>query len=204
MSVAHSGQLFIVSAPSGAGKTSLVRALLKADTTLKVSVSYTTRPSRPGEANGRDYHFITQPEFELMLGRGEFLESAQVHGNLYGTSEPWVRAQLAAGADIVLEIDWQGAAQVRSRLADAIGIFLLPPTFAMLEQRLRARAQDSDAVISRRLDAARAEIAHATEFDYVIFNDVFDDAVRDLCAIVRAARLRTAVRLAANPRLLNY
>jgi guanylate kinase len=115
-----------------------------------------------------------------------------------------VRAHLAAGDDIVLEIDWQGAAQVRSRLADAIGIFLLPPTFAMLEQRLRARAQDSDAVISRRLDAARAEIAHAPEFDYVIFNDVFDDAVRDLCAIVRAARLRTVVRLAANPRLLNF
>jgi guanylate kinase len=204
VSVAHSGQLFIVSAPSGAGKTSLVRALLKADTALKQSVSYTTRSPRPGEQDGRDYHFVAKEAFEQMLGRGEFLESALVHGNLYGTSEPWVRAHLAAGDDIVLEIDWQGAAQVRSRLADAIGIFLLPPTFAMLEQRLRARAQDSDAVISRRLDAARAEIAHAPEFDYVIFNDVFDDAVRDLCAIVRAARLRTVVRLAANPRLLNF
>ncbi|MCC7081638.1 MAG: guanylate kinase [Burkholderiales bacterium] len=188
----HLGMLIIVSAPSGAGKTSLVHALCQVDPRVAVSVSYTTRPPRPGEEPGRHYHFVTRAQFEQMLERGEFLESALVHGNLYGTSEPWVRSQLAAGASIVLEIDWQGAAQVRRRFRDSIGVFVLPPSLTALEQRLRLRGQDAPEVIAGRLQAAREEIAHACEYDYVIINDDFDSAVQDLCAVVRAARLSTA------------
>ena len=199
-----SGQLFIVSAPSGAGKTSLVRALLRAEPKLALSVSYTTRVPRPGEQDGRDYHFVSPATFEQMLERAEFLESALVHGNYYGTSEAWVRRNLSAGRSILLEIDWQGAAQVRRRLPDAIGIFVLPPAppLSVLEQRLRDRSQDSEAVIERRLKAAREEISHTGEFDYVIINDQFDEALRDMSSVIRAARLRTSVQLAANPRLL--
>jgi guanylate kinase len=193
----RAGVLFIVSAPSGAGKTSLVHALCKADPAVQVSVSYTTRAPRPGEQPGKHYHFVTRDQFQKMLERGEFLESALVHGNYYGTSELWVRSQLAAGASIVLEIDWQGAAQVRRRFPDSIGIFVLPPSLAALEQRLRSRAQDTEDVIAARLQAARAEMAHACEYDYVIINDDFDTAVQDLCAVVRAARLRTALQLPA-------
>ena len=198
------GQLFIVAAPSGAGKTTLVKALLPADPALCLSISYTTRAPRPAEQEGRDYHFVARTTFEQMLGRGEFLEAAEVHGNWYGTSETWVRSRLAAGASVILEIDWQGAAQVRRRIPEAIGIFLMPPPppLATLAQRLRARGQDSAAVIDRRLAAARAEIAHAGEFDYVIINDLFEDALSDMRAVVRAARLRTAVQFAAHPRLL--
>jgi guanylate kinase len=200
-----SGRLYIVSAPSGAGKTSLVRALLTADPALSLSVSYTTRPPRAGEQDGRDYHFVSHASFEAMLERGEFLESASVHGNYYGTSEVWVRRNLGAGRDILLEIDWQGAAQVRARLPDAIGIFILPPPppLVVLEQRLRARGQDSEEVIQRRLRAAREEISHAGEYDYVIINDQFDEALRDMSAVVRAARLRTTAQIAACPRLLD-
>ena len=189
------GMLFIVSAPSGAGKTSLVHALCQADPRVAVSVSYTTRAPRPGEEPGRHYHFVAGAEFEQMLGRGEFLESALVHGNFYGTSEPWVRSRIAAGASSVLEIDWQGAAQVRRRFPRSIGIFVLPPSLAALEQRLRTRGQDAAEVIAARLQAARDEIAHACEYDYVIINDDFETAVQDLCAVVRAARLRTALQL---------
>ena len=189
------GVLFVVSAPSGAGKTSLVDALCKADPLVQVSVSYTTRAPRPGEVPGKHYHFVTPDAFRAMLERGELLESALVHGNYYGTSERWVRDQLAAGASIVLEIDWQGAAQVRRRFPDSIGIFVLPPSMAVLEERLRRRAQDAPEVIEARLRAARDEIAHACEYDYVIINDDFATAVQDLCAIVRAARLRTALQL---------
>jgi guanylate kinase len=189
------GVLYIVSAPSGAGKTSLVHALCKADPQVQVSVSYTTRVPRPGEEAGRHYHFVTRAAFEAMIERGEFLESALVHGNLYGTSEPWVRGRLAAGASIVLEIDWQGAAQVRRRFPDSIGIFVLPPSLAALEQRLRSRAQDASEVIAARLQAAREELSHACEYDYVIINEDFDTAVQDLCAVVRSARLRTALQL---------
>lgn len=192
------GLLFIVSAPSGAGKTSLVHALCKADPTVRVSVSYTTRAPRPGEEPGKHYHFVTREAFQQMLARGEFLESALVHGNYYGTSEPWVRAELAAGANIVLEIDWQGAAQVRRRFPESIGVFVLPPSLAALEQRLRARAQDAPDVIAARLRAAQAEMAHACEYDYVIINDDFDTAVQDLCAVVRAARLRASLQLPAH------
>ena len=198
------GQLFIVSAPSGAGKTTLVRALLHADPSLNLSISYTTRAPRAAEEDGRDYHFIARATFEAMLQRAEFLESAEVHGNYYGTSESWVRARLATGANVILEIDWQGAAQIRRRMPEAIGIFVMPPPppLEKLAERMRARDQDSAPVIAQRLQAARAEIAHAGEFDYVIINDLFDDAVSDMRAIVRAARLRTAVQLRAHPRLL--
>ena len=198
------GQLFIVAAPSGTGKTSLVKALLPADPALCLSISYTTRAPRPAEQEGRDYHFVARTTFDQMLGRGEFLESAEVHGNWYATSETWVRNRLAAGASVILEIDWQGAAQVRRRIPEAIGIFIMPPPppLATLAQRLRSRGQDSDAVIDRRLAAARAEIAHAGEFDYVIINDLFEDALSDMRAVIRAARLRTAAQFAAHPRLL--
>ncbi len=199
-----SGQLFILSAPSGAGKTSLVSALLRAEPKLELSVSYTTRSPRPGEEDGRDYHFVARATFEQMLEGSEFLESAQVHGNYYGTSGAWVGSRLAAGASVMLEIDWQGAAQVRRRLPDAIGIFVLPPSLGVLEHRLNARGQDSAEVIAQRMCAAREEISHVGEFDYVMINDVFDEALRDLCAVVRAARLRASVQFAANPRLLEF
>jgi len=184
------GNLIIVAAPSGAGKTSLVSALLAADSNVALSISFTTRPPRRGEEHGRDYHFVTGEEFEALRARREFLESAEVHGNLYGTSRNRVLEQLATGQDVVLEIDWQGAAQVRRQLPAAVGIFVLPPALAVLEQRLTSRASDSAEVIAGRLAAAREEIAHVAEFDYVIINDRFDDAVSDLVSIVRAVRLR--------------
>jgi len=187
-----SGNLFIVAAPSGAGKTSLVNALLKQDTELALSISYTTRAPRPGEVDHREYHFVAEAEFLAMIERGEFLEHAQVFGNRYGTSAPWIQQQTAAGSDLVLEIDWQGAQQVRKLIPGAVGVFILPPTMQELERRLRNRAQDSDAVIQQRLTEARAEISHAGEFDYVIINKDFDVALADLAAIVRASRLRLA------------
>lgn len=199
----HRGLLFIVSAPSGAGKTSMVQALLRRDTQVGLSVSYTTRAPRPGEENGRHYHFVDRLEFERMIEHGDFLECATVHGNYYGTSERWVRTRLEAGTDIILEIDWQGASQVRKRIAGTTGIFIMPPSIETLESRLRTRAQDTEAVIARRLAAAREEISHLAEFDYVIINDDFDRAVEDMCAVVRASRLRTPIQFAAHPRLQN-
>jgi len=200
----RAGLLFIVAAPSGAGKTSLIDALIAREPQLRLSISHTTRTPRPGERNGEHYHFVSRAEFEAMLERGEFLESALVHGNYYGTSEPWVLQQLSGGADAVLEIDWQGATQVRRRFADAIGIFILPPSLQDLEARLRTRAKDAPEVIAMRLSAAREEIAHVCEFDYVIINDQFDRAVDDLRAVIRAARLRTPMQFAANPRLQQF
>ena len=197
------GNLFIVCAASGTGKTSLVKELLKADPGIKLSVSYTTRQPRPGEVDGREYHFVSTQKFEQMLERGEFLESAQVHGNYYGTSQRWIAAQRATGSDILLEIDWQGAAQVRKLIPDSIGVFILPPSFEALTARLNKRAQDPPEVIARRLAAARAEISHFTEFDYVIINDKFDAAVRDLTSIVRARRLLLPVQLARHQDLIN-
>lgn len=197
------GNLFIVCAASGTGKTSLVKELLKADPGIKLSVSYTTRQPRPGEVDGREYHFVSTQNFEQMLERGEFLESAQVHGNYYGTSQRWIAAQRATGSDILLEIDWQGAAQVRKLMPDSIGVFILPPSFEALTARLNKRAQDPPEVIARRLAAARAEISHFTEFDYVIINDNFDAAVRDLTSIVRARRLLLPVQLARHQDLIN-
>jgi guanylate kinase len=197
------GNLFVVSAPSGGGKTSLVRALLAEDAKVALSISFTTRPPRPGEKNGREYHFVEADVFEAMLERGEFLECAQVHGNRYGTSQRWIDETLKSGKDVVLEIDWQGAVQVRRHYRSATTVFILPPSLVELERRLRARAQDSDAVIRRRLENAVEEISHAVEFDYVIINKVFEEARRDLAAVVRAARLTLTLQIARNPGLLN-
>jgi guanylate kinase len=198
-----SGNLFIVCAPSGAGKTTLVAALLKADPGIRLSVSYTTRQPRAGEVDGRDYHFVDQQKFQEMAAAGAFLESALVHGNHYGTSQPWINEQRAGGADILLEIDWQGAAQVRKMMPDAIGIFILPPSFEALVSRLNTRAKDPPDVIARRIAAARAEIAHVSEFNYVIINDKFDEARLDLASIVRARRLLAANQLARHSDLIN-
>jgi guanylate kinase len=198
------GNLFIVTAPSGAGKTSLVRALLAADSQVRLSISYTTRPMRPGEVGGVDYHFVTDAHFLSMLEEGDFLESAEVHGARYGTSQSWVESELRSGHDMLLEIDWQGAAQVRSLYPSAIGIFILPPSMDALEQRLRKRGQDSDAVIARRLAAAREEISHVGEFDYVIINDLFETALHDICAVIRAQRLRCLRQLATHQALLQH
>jgi guanylate kinase len=198
-----SGNLFIVCAPSGAGKTTLVDALLKADSGIRLSVSYTTRPPRAGEVDGREYHFVSQEKFQEMAAAGAFLESALVHGNYYGTSQPWINDQRAAGADILLEIDWQGAAQVRKMMPDAIGIFILPPSFEALVGRLNKRAQDPPDVIARRIAGAREEISHVSEFKYVIINDKFDEAVKDLVSIVRARRLLATSQLARHSDLIN-
>jgi len=194
-----SGSLYIVSAPSGAGKTSLVRALLAADPEVRKSISYTTRAPRPGEQDGREYHFVDLAEFERMAARQAFLESAQVHGNRYGTSREWVEAQMATGQDIVLEIDWQGAAQVRRLMSGVVSVFILPPSLAELESRLRGRAEDGEEVIRRRLAAAPGEIAHYVEFDYVIINEDFNSAAQDLQAIVRAERLKLNRQRARRP-----
>lgn len=197
------GNLIVVSAPSGAGKSSLVNAVLVDDPNLALSISYTTRAPRPGEKNGREYHFVEPGVFEAMLERGEFLECAEVHGNRYGTSQKWIEATLRSGKDVVLEIDWQGAQQVRRLYPGAIMVFILPPSMAELEHRLRTRAQDSEAVIRRRLENAADEISHAVEFDYVIINNVFEEARRDLAAVVRATRLTPPLQIARNPELLN-
>jgi guanylate kinase len=186
------GLLFIITAPSGAGKSSLIDALLKEDPRLRLSVSYTTRAPRRGEANGREYHFVDDATFVAMLERGEFLESAEVHGYRYGTSEAAIRDTLDQGQDLVLEIDWQGAQQVRRLYPGCVGVFILPPVVTELERRMRARGQDSDAVIRRRLASAEEEISHAVEFDYVIINKDFDVAKQDLQAIIRVERLRKA------------
>jgi guanylate kinase len=198
-----SGALFIVCAPSGAGKTSLVNELLKADVQIKLSISHTTRAPRAGEVNGREYHFVSKEKFEAMIAAGEFLESALVHGNYYGTSQAWITEQRRAGNDILLEIDWQGAQQVRRVFSDAIGIFILPPSFETLVSRLNTRAQDAPDVIARRLSAAREEIGHVAEFDYVIINDKFGEALQDLTAVVRAQRLRRDVQTARHGELIN-
>jgi guanylate kinase len=195
------GLLFIVTAPSGAGKSSLVNAVLAEDPRLALSVSYTTRAPREGEKDGREYHFVDRPAFQRMVEAGEFLESAEVHGNLYATSQKQIADMRAAGRDVVLEIDWQGAQQVRRMFPEAIGVFILPPSASELERRLRARGKDSDATIRRRLAVAEAEIGHAAEFDYVILNNDFEEARRDLAAVVRAARLALAYQSARHPEL---
>ncbi len=186
------GNLFIVSAPSGAGKTSLVAALLDADPLVRKSVSFTTRAPRTGEVNGREYNFVSTDEFERMRARGEFVESALVHGNHYGTSSRWMNEQLAKGQDILLEIDWQGAAQVRRVNPAAIGIFILPPSYQALIARLNNRATDAPEIIAQRLRNAREEISHLVDFDYVIINEDFDRAAQELSAIVVAERLKLA------------
>jgi guanylate kinase len=185
-----SGLLFVITAPSGAGKSSLIDALLKDDPRLRLSISYTTRAPRPGEVNGREYHFVDEKTFLSMLERGEFLESAEVHGNRYGTSQAVIREALARGQDLMLEIDWQGAQQVRRLYPGCVGAFILPPSVAELERRMRARGQDTDEVIRRRLASAEEEISHAPEFDYAIINKDFDEAKKDLQAIIQVERLK--------------
>lgn len=196
------GNLFIITAASGAGKTSLVRALLERDGQVTLSVSYTTRQPRSGETEGIDYHFVNEAEFLLRLNDGDFLESAEVHGARYGTSQTRVEETLRAGNDVILEIDWQGAEQVRRIYPGAIGIFILPPSMEILEQRLKSRAQDSSEVIARRLAAARAEMSHVAEFDYVTINDDFEEALQDLCAIVRSQRIRRDIQLQRHASLI--
>ena len=182
------GQIFIIAAPSGAGKSSLVAALIAADPGIRLSVSHTTRTPRPGEVNGREYHFVSHEVFRDMQGHGEFLESAEVYGNFYGTSSADIRHSLGQGRDVVLEIDWQGARQVRALFMDAISIFILPPSLEALRDRLLARGKDPLEVIERRLALAREDLSHENEFDYAIINNEFAEAAKDLAAIVRAAR----------------
>lgn len=195
------GCLFIIAAPSGAGKTTLVRELLARDPALKLSVSYTTRAARPGERDGVDYHFVERQRFLALREAGEFLESAEVHGNLYATSRVWLEREMTAGRDIVLEIDWQGARQVRLAFREAVGIFILPPSIEVLEQRLVGRGQDAAEVIARRLTNARGEMHHVSEFDYVIINKELQNAADEIETVVKAARLRLSVQRAHHPQL---
>jgi guanylate kinase len=188
--LSSAGSLFIVTAPSGAGKTSLVKALLEKTAGLEVSVSYTTRKPRPGETDGVHYHFVDVPMFERMIAQGVFLEHAKVFENYYGTSREKVAEKLRHGIDLILEIDWQGARQVRTFFPDALGIFVLPPSRAVLEQRLRNRQTDSDDVINRRLREAVSDMSHYAEFEFVVVNDEFERALLELQAIVTAQRLR--------------
>lgn len=184
------GNLFIISAPSGAGKTSLVSALLEQSDGIQVSVSHTTRPMRPGENDGVNYNFVTVEQFEALIAQGDFLEHAQVFGNYYGTSQSWVEAKLKKGLDIILEIDWQGAEQVRKIMPYAQSIFILPPSRAALQERLSNRGQDSDEVIAGRMAQAQSESSHYAEFDYLIINDDFDTALLELRGLILSQRLR--------------
>ena len=198
-----SGNLFIISAPSGAGKTSLVHALLNINPHIALSVSYTTRDPRPGEHDGKDYHFVSRETFLATAKRGEFLESAEVYGNLYGTSQTWINQEITKGRDILLEIDWQGAAQIRRLFPQSISIFILPPSMEALEQRLKGRGKDNDEVIAKRMAAVREDIAHVAEFDYVIINDNLNEALRELNAVILSARLGCARQLARHQALIN-
>ena len=197
-----SGCLFVLAAPSGGGKTSLVAALLEREPGIRLSVSYTTRAPRTGESDGVHYHFVDETRFRELNTRGEFLEHASVHGHWYATSATWLREQVAHGRDVLLEIDWQGALQVRKLITAAVHIFILPPSLASLKERLEKRGQDSPEVILRRLDAAREEMRHWSEFDYVIMNQDFARAVDDLLAIVRAARLTASRQMVRHAQLL--
>ena len=194
------GNLFVVVAPSGAGKTSLVNALLEQEPNIKLSISYTTRAPRSGEKHARDYHFVSREAFEEMIAAGDFLEHASVYGNYYGTSRRWIDNELNGDHDVLLEIDWQGAAQVRKLFPHMVGIFILPPSLAELRKRLESRGKDSPETIARRTASTREDISHVLEFEYIIVNDRFEAALTDLKSIVRAARVsraQQAVRLAS-------
>ena len=182
------GALFVVVAPSGAGKTSLLARLLQDEPNIRLSISYTTRAPRPGEADGREYHFVDRPTFERMIAQNEFLEHANVHGNLYGTSRKWIEGMLRGESDVLLEIDWQGARQVRSMLPQMVGIFILPPSLSELRRRLQSRATDAPEAIERRLANAREEVSHVLEFEYIIVNEQFDAALADLRQVVAVIR----------------
>ncbi|MEN9316813.1 MAG: guanylate kinase [Pseudomonadota bacterium] len=197
----RAGSLFVIAAPSGAGKTSLVRAMMDAHPQVEVSVSFTTRAPRPGEQDGRDYHFVTRADFERRRDSGEFLEWAEVHGNLYGTSRDWIARRMALGRDIVLEIDWQGAEQVRRLFPDVIGIFIAPPSLEALRERLERRGQDSADVIAQRMNAARGELEQAPRFQYVIINQDFATALKQLSSVVECAALRYPKQHARDPEL---
>jgi guanylate kinase len=199
------GTLYIVSAPSGAGKSSLINALLEKNPTyaMKVSVSHTTRGMRPGEQDGVHYHFVQKEHFEELIEKGEFLEYAEVFGNYYGTSRVWIEQTLDKGIDVFLDIDWQGARQIRKQMPLAKSIFILPPSREELERRLNARGQDSDAIIAKRMDEATSEISHFDEYDYVIVNDDFDVSLMDFKAIIRAERLKQDKQAAKFSGMLN-
>jgi guanylate kinase len=189
---AKAGNLFVVVAPSGAGKTTLVDALLNAEKNVRLSPSWTTRAPREGEKDGVDYHFVARKKFEEMIAAGEFLEHANVYGNYYGTSRKWIERSLAGDHDVLLEIDWQGAQQVRKLFPHMVGIFILPPSFAELRKRLKSRGKDSAEAIEKRMASARDEISHVLEFEYIIVNEQFEAALADLIAVVRAARVSRA------------
>jgi guanylate kinase len=194
------GNLFVVVAPSGAGKTSLVTALLEQEPNIRLSISYTTRAPRAGEEDGRDYHFVSREAFEKMIAADDFLEHASVYGNCYGTSRRWIDKELNGDHDVLLEIDWQGAAQVRRLFAQMVGIFILPPSLAELRKRLESRGKDSPETIARRTASTREDISHVLEFEYIIVNERFEAALTDLRSIVRATRVsraQQAVRLAS-------
>ena len=191
----YAGSMLMVVAPSGAGKSSLVNALLEKDPSLQLSISCTTREPRPGEQDGREYHFLSKEVFLKRQAAGDFLESAEVHGNHYGTSKSWIESQMAVGKDVILEIDWQGARQVQKIIPDAIWIFILPPSIQSLEDRLRKRAQDDEVTIQRRVAAAREELAHVGEANYLVINDLFEAALFELRQIISASRLRAEPQL---------
>lgn len=197
------GTLYIISAPSGAGKTSLVKALLESTDNIMVSVSHTTRGIRPGEVDGKDYHFTSVETFRSMIGDNAFLEHAQVFDNFYGTSRSSALDMMDKGVDVILEIDWQGAQQVRQKMPEAVSIFILPPSREELERRLRGRGTDADEVIARRLGEAVTEMSHYHEFDYLVFNDAFDTALAELRAIILARRQRATVQIPANQAILD-
>ena len=196
------GTLYIVAAPSGAGKSSLVNACLARDPGIALSISFTSRAPRPGERHAEHYHFVSVDEFQRMVAAGDFFEHALVHGDWKGTARQSVEPQLAAGKDVLLEIDWQGARQVRAQVPEAVSVFILPPSKQALEQRMRARAQDSDQVIRQRLAAAREEMSHYDEFDYVIVNETFAVAVEEMCSIFTASRLRRERQVARHRELI--
>jgi guanylate kinase len=196
------GTLYIVAAPSGAGKSSIVNAVLARDPGIRLSISFTSRPPRPGERHAEHYHFVSAAEFEAMVAAGDFFEHARVHGDWKGTARQSVEPQLASGKDVLLEIDWQGARQVRRQVPDAVSVFILPPSRQALEQRMRARGQDSEGVIRQRLAAAREEMSHYGEFDYLIVNEDFATAVDEMCSIFVASRLRREAQVARHARLL--
>lgn len=196
------GTLFIVAAPSGAGKSSIVNAVLARDPNICLSISFTSRQPRPGERHAEHYHFVSAQEFERMVGVGDFFESALVHGDWKGTARQSVEPQLASGKDVLLEIDWQGARQVRSKVPDAVSVFILPPSRKALEERMRGRGQDSEEVIAQRLAAAREEMSHYGEFDFVIVNEHFNTAVDEMCAIFTASRVRRDQQVARHSRLI--